>query len=73
MRNIIRMNFYKYEDILLQEYNNSSLKKSEMFMETYGLKFLCNEYDEIDTTDNLLVFEIVDIYKWTLAKIKYGI
>jgi hypothetical protein len=42
-------------------------------MDTYGLKFLCNEYDEIDTTDNLLVFEIIDIHKWTLAKIKYGI
>ena len=73
MGNIIKINFYKYEEVLMQEYNTSSLKKSEMFMETYGLKYLCNDYSEIDTTDNLLVFEIVDIHKWTLAKIKYGI
>lgn len=69
----IVINFSKYEELLMNEYNNSSPKVSEKFISTYGLKYIGTEFDELDSNNTTLKFEIVDIHKWTLAKIKYGI
>ena len=73
MKNEININFSKYEEILINEYNNSSPKISEKFINTYGLKYICTEFNELDRNDTTLKFEILDNHKWTIAKIKHGI
>jgi hypothetical protein len=68
IHDLVILNHSKYTEIIWDNAPNSVVKIDAMM----GVKYYCSGHNESDENDKLYYFQVVDVNKLMLFRIKYG-